>query len=129
MARAAAELLRASRGVIVNVSSTAAINAVGSSIVYSASKAALSNLTVSLSRALAPEVRVNAVAPGFVETPWLERGLGARLDSARKWVRSQTPSGEIVQPEDVAKAILGLAVMPQVTGQILVVDGGYLQRG
>ena len=129
MARAAAELLRASRGSIVNVSSTAGINAVGSSIAYSASKAALSNLTLSLAHALAPEIRVNAVAPGFVQTPWLERGLGERLPSVSKWVRSQTPLGELVQPEQVASAILSLADMAQVTGQILVVDGGYLQRG
>ena len=129
MARAAAPSLRAARGAIVNVSSTAGINSVGSSIAYSASKAALSNLTLSLARALAPEVRVNAVAPGFVETPWLERGLGERLGSMRKWVRAQTPLGQIVQPEQVAQAVLALLALEQVTGQILVVDGGFLQRG
>lgn len=129
MARAAAPSLRAARGAIVNVSSTAGINSVGSSIAYSASKAALSNLTLSLARALAPEVRVNAVAPGFVETPWLERGLGERLDSVRKWVRAQTPMGQIVQPEQVAQAVLALLSLEQITGQILVVDGGFLQRG
>jgi 3-oxoacyl-[acyl-carrier protein] reductase len=129
LARAAAPALRAARGAIVNVSSTAALNALGSSIAYSASKAALNNLTLSLARALAPEVRVNAVAPGFVDTPWLERGLGEKLEGARKWVRGRTPSGELVRPEQVAGAVLGLLDMEQVTGQIVVVDGGFLLRG
>lgn len=129
LSRAAAPLLRASRGAIVNVSSTASLNAIGSSIAYSASKAALNNLTLSLARALAPEVRVNAVAPGLVDTPWLERGLGERLPSVRKWVLSQTPLGNIVQPEEVAQAILSLLTLPQVTGQVLVVDGGFTLRG
>lgn len=129
MAKAAAPLLRASHGAIVNVSSTASLNAIGSSIAYSASKAALNNLTLALALALAPRVRVNAVAPGFVDTPWLERGFGERLPAMRQWVGSRTPLGEVVRPEQVAQAILSLLTLPQVTGQILVVDGGFMHRG
>lgn len=128
LAQAAAPALRGNRGAIVNISSTAALNSVGSCIPYAAAKAALNNLTLSLARALAPEVRVNAVAPGFVDTPWVERGLGERLGSVRKWIAKQTPLGRVTRPEDVAAAVLGLLAMPNVTGQILTVDGGYRLR-
>ena len=67
---AAAEALRESGGSIVNTASVAGLTGVGSSIAYSASKAGIINLTKSPARGLAPEVRVNAVAPGFVETEW-----------------------------------------------------------
>lgn len=124
LARAAAGRLREARGAIVNVSSTAAFNAVGSSPAYCASKAALNNLTMALARELAPEVRVNAVAPGMVDTPWLERGFGDR-ERLRQRVQSQTPLGRVCQPEDVAAAVLALvADMSFVTGQVLVVNGG-----
>src|ERR1700756_4277837 len=68
--KAAAEALRESRGAIVNTASVAGLNVVGSSMAYGASKAGLINLTKNLARGLAPEVRVNAVAPGFVDTEW-----------------------------------------------------------
>jgi 3-oxoacyl-[acyl-carrier protein] reductase len=130
MARAAAPHLKASSaGAIVNVSSTAGTTAMGSSIPYAASKAALDNLTVSLARVLAPEVRVNGVAPGFVDTPWLARGLGARLGAARKLVTEQTPLRGAGKPDHVAQAVLSLvAGADWVTGQTLVVDGGYVVR-
>src|SRR5882672_8878861 len=76
-ARAAKEALTASgNGEIVNVSSIAGLAAIGSSIPYAASKAALNNMTVALARVFAPKVRVNAVAPGFITTRWLKDGLG-----------------------------------------------------
>jgi 3-oxoacyl-[acyl-carrier protein] reductase len=131
MARAATAPLRASkRGAVVNVSSTAASSAAGSSIPYAASKAALDNLTRSLARVLAPEVRVNAVAPGFVDTKWVADGYGERLDAIRKLVKQQTPLKGAAQPEQVAQAIVSLVTgMDWVTGQVIDVDGGYGIRG
>lgn len=129
MARAAERWLRAAGGSIVNVSSIAGLSSVGSSIAYAASKAALNNLTLSLARALAPEVRVNAVAPGCVQTRWLENILGGRAESVCKLLSKQTPLGKISTPEEVAGVILSVLGMEQVTGQVLVVDGGFLVRG
>lgn len=114
-------------GAIVNVASVAGITATGSSIPYAASKAAVINLTVSLARALAPQIRVNAVAPGFVAGRWLEQGLGAQYEPARKRMEERVPLGKVCEAEDVAAAILSLlAGSDMVTGQTLVVDGGML---
>jgi len=124
LCQAAAPWLRQSRGNIVNISSTAAANARGSSPAYCASKAGLNNLTLWLARALAPEVRVNAVAPGFVETEWVERGLGKKLPSVRRKVLASTPLARLTEAEDVAQVVVSLLDMDQVTGQILTVDGG-----
>lgn len=129
MTRAAASLLKEAHGTVVNVSSTAGFDSVGSSLAYSASKAALNNLTVGLARALGPEVRVNAVAPGFVETRWNERALGPRLDAMRKLVSRQTPLGGVAQPHHVAQAVLALVTsMDWVTGHVVTVDGGMAKR-
>ena len=126
MIRAAHEALRKSGGSVVNISSTAGLDGFGSSIPYSASKAALNNLTKSLAQELAPEVRVNGVAPGFVDTPWVERHFGERLGAIRKLVDSRTASGRVNQVEDVVQVVVGLLTgMDQVTGQTIVVDGGY----
>lgn len=126
MSRAAAPWLRRSRGAVVNISSTSGLNGLGSCPAYAASKAALNNLTRSLARALAPEVRVNAVLPGFVDTAWVQRGLGERYPRARRRVEQATPLGAVVQPEQVAEVVVSLLQgMSQVTGQLLVVDGGF----
>ncbi len=126
MCQAAASWLRESRGVIVNVSSIAGINGGGSSLAYSASKAALNNLTLSLARGLAPEVRVNGVAPGFVDSPWIAKYFGKRADSVRKLARSRTPTGELTRPRQVADLVVALLTgLEQVSGQTLVIDGGY----
>jgi 3-oxoacyl-[acyl-carrier protein] reductase len=127
MARAAATSLRASkRGAIVNVSSTAAFSGGGSSIPYAASKAALNTLTRSLARVLAPEVRVNGVAPGFVDTRWLAQGYGDRLDAMRRVVQRETPLRDTGRPDHVAQAVLSLVSgMDWMTGETLVLDGGF----
>ena len=126
LTQAAHQALKASNGSIVNLSSVAGFTGVSSSIPYSASKAAMNNLTMSLSQQLAPEVRVNGVAPGFVETPWGERYFGERLDSIRKFVKSRTATGKVNQVEHVVEAVMSfLTGLPQVTGQTLVIDGGY----
>jgi 3-oxoacyl-[acyl-carrier protein] reductase len=125
-ARAAKDaMLGSGGGEIVHVASTAGINAVGSSIAYAASKAALINLTLALARVLAPKIRVNAVAPGFITGRWLEKGLGGHYDAAKLAREKKAVLGKVCSPEDVADAILSLVTGSDlVTGQTLVCDGG-----
>jgi len=125
-ARAAAPAIKeAGGGAIVNVASIAGIRAVGSSIAYAASKAALINLSMALARVLAPEVRVNCVAPGFIATRWLKEGLGELYEPVRQRTAEGTPLRRVATPEDVAQVILGLIESADfVTGQTVVVDGG-----
>ncbi|GJD52366.1 3-oxoacyl-[acyl-carrier-protein] reductase FabG [Methylobacterium crusticola] len=120
-ARAAAPALRARRGAIVNTASVAGLGRRGSSIAYSASKAGLVNLTRSLARALAPDVRVNAVAPGLVQTPWTDGWPQERKDDTL----ARTMLARLARPEDIAEAMLFLAAgAAYMTGETLVVDGG-----
>lgn len=129
-ARAArAALEKAGSAEIVNVSSVAGIAAVGSSIPYAASKAALNNLTIALARALGPGIRVNAVAPGAIQSRWLREGLGGAYDAVMQGIAKGAPLQKTCTPEDVAAAIVGLVTGSDlVTGQILVCDGGMLIR-
>jgi 3-oxoacyl-[acyl-carrier protein] reductase len=116
-------------GAIVNVASVAGIRAVGSSIAYAASKAGLINMTTALARVLAPEVRVNCVAPGFIDTRWLREGLGPLYEPAKKATSEATPLRRVATAEDVAQAVLSLIEGADfVTGQTLVVDGGNVIR-
>ena len=119
--RAAAPHLQKSAGAVVNTASIAAFGGAGSSSAYAASKAGLVSLTRSLARGLGPKVRVNAVAPGFIRTPWTDR-FGA------EWQRqavARTTLGRAGEPEDVAEVMLFLcAGAAYVTGQTLMVDGG-----
>lgn len=128
MVRAARAALEASgEGSVVNVSSIAGVRGIGSSIPYCASKAALNNLTVTLARALAPKIRVNAVAPGFISGRWLQNGLGDKYDAVMDYNRKRTPMGRTCDPEDVAAAIMSLVTGSQlVTGHIMPVEGGML---
>ncbi len=120
-------MLAGGGGQIINVSSVAAFAAKGSSIPYAASKAALNNLTIALARALAPEIRVNAVAPGFITGRWLRDGLGDAYEGAKATISAATPLEKVSDPEDVAAAIMGLVCgSTMVTGQILICDGGML---
>jgi 3-oxoacyl-[acyl-carrier protein] reductase len=124
-ARAAAPELRRARGAIVNVASIAGLRGAGSSIPYMASKAALLQLTRGLAIALAPDVTVNAVAPGLVSTRWFRKPLGE--EGARAFedaTAARTPLREVTKPEHVAQAVLGLLRMDKVTGEVIVVDGG-----
>jgi 3-oxoacyl-[acyl-carrier protein] reductase len=117
---AAAAALRAAQGAVVNVASIAGLHSMGSSIAYGASKAGVVNLTRNLARALAPEVRVNAVAPGHVETGWTAAWQDRRREAAERALLKRN-----CQPEDIADAIVFLAAGgAMVTGQTLVVDGG-----
>jgi len=121
----------AGAGSIVNVSSVAGIAGVGSSIPYCASKAAANNLTVTLARVLAPKIRVNAVAPGFITGRWLRNGLGEKAYEAVKGaMEARAPLGRVCDPEDVADAIVSLVTGSDlVTGQVLPVEGGMLISG
>ena len=106
-------------GQIVNVSSDSAFTGQGSSIAYTASKAAIINMTRALAISQAPEIRVNAVAPGVTETRWIQ-GIEPCADAYRR----KNPLQRLARPEDVAEAIFGLVVNDFITGQTLVVDGG-----
>ena len=121
----AGPMKQAGAGAIVNVASIAGVRAIGSSIAYAASKAGLINLTIALARALAPHVRVNSVAPGFIDTRWLRQGLGEFYEPARARTAEQTPLGRVATPEDVAEVVLSLIESADfVTGQNIVIDGG-----
>lgn len=120
--RAFRPLLKASGdGVVVNLSSIAASTGVGSSIAYCGVKAGLDIMTVSLARALAPEIRVLAVSPGVVDTGFVP-GRGADFNAK---VASTTPLGRITSPEDVARAVAACVThLTFTTGSIIQVDGG-----
>ncbi len=127
--RAAVEPMRRTAtpdgGEVINVSSIAGLLATGSCIPYAASKAALNNVTVALARTLAPHVRVNAVAPGFITGRWLENGLGERYESTRDAFNERLPLGRVCDPQDVANAIVSIITGSDlVTGQILTCDSG-----
>ncbi|MFJ8307498.1 MULTISPECIES: SDR family NAD(P)-dependent oxidoreductase [unclassified Streptomyces] len=120
---AAAPHLRASgAGAVVNVSSQAGIRPNGSSIPYAVSKAAVNHLTRLLAKTLGPEIRVNAVAPGFIETPWYE-GVEGFVDTKRH-VENAVPLKRTGTAEDVADEIVHLVDAPYITGEVVFVDGG-----
>jgi 3-oxoacyl-[acyl-carrier protein] reductase len=130
-ARAVREpMLVAGGGMIVNVSSVAAQLGQGSSIPYCCTKAALDNLTVSLARTLAPQIRVNGVAPGFIEGRWTQGGLGSKYDGIKAAYEKTLPLGCVCQPEDIADGIVSLITgSKMVTGQTLTVDAGMMISG
>lgn len=127
MTRAALPALTASgHGSVVMTSSIAGVIGLGSSIAYAASKGALNTMTLSLARSLAPEVRVNAVCPGFVDSAWWAR----RHDEATiEKMRARSASAALLRrtapPEEVAEAIVLFAIgSPSITGQLLTIDNG-----
>ena len=125
MARAARKALAAGGGgVIVNTASIAGMVGAGSSIPYCASKAALINLTLSLARTLGPAIRVNAVAPGFIEGEWLQKGLGDAYEQVKETKAAGTVLGAVSTPDDVAQGILAMVTASKTTGHTLVIDGG-----
>jgi len=130
-ARAVREpMLASGGGMIVNVSSVAAQLGQGSSIPYCCTKAALDSLTVSLARTLAPQIRVNGVAPGFIEGRWTQGGLGSKYDSIKQAYEKTLPLGCVCQPDDIADGIVSLITGSKlVTGQTLTVDAGMMISG
>lgn len=110
-------------GVVVNISSIAGVTAIGSNVAYCASKAAMNSMTISLGRALAPEIRVVSVSPG-----WVLGEYAKKIDAT--YLQEQidkTPLGRLATPEDVAQAVLAAATMlTGTTGSIIPVDGGRI---
>jgi 3-oxoacyl-[acyl-carrier protein] reductase len=126
--RAAREALVASGdGEVVMTSSVAGLAGTGSSIPYCASKAALNNMTVTLARVMAPNVRVNAIAPGFIDGEWLAQGLGPAYEPIRKAYMEKAPLGRVATPDIVGHAIVSLITGPDLTtGHVIPVEGGAL---
>src|SRR4029077_9986577 len=117
---------------VVNVSSVSAFNGAGSSVAYAASNAALNTMSLSLARMLAPLIRVNAVCPGYMDTPWWTRGVGQEAaDKLREVVKSGVPLRVASRPEDVAEVVTFLAspASRDMTGSLVPVDAGFLLSG
>lgn len=112
---------------VVNVSSIAGIGGAGSSIAYAASKGALNTMTMSLARALAPLIRVNAVCPGYIDTPWFTKGRGeAAAKQVRDMVTEKVPLKLASTAEDIAELVCFLATPPSgsMTGEFVRMDAG-----
>lgn len=138
MVRAARELLVAGAkaagraSAVVNVSSVAGISGIGSSIAYAASKGALNTMTLSLSRALAPNIRVNAICPGYIDTPWFTKGRGAEeAKQVRDMVVSRVPLKIASSAEDIAELVCFLATpkSSSMTGELVRMDAGMHLAG
>lgn len=114
-------------GAVVMTASIAGVTGIGSSIPYAASKGALNTMTLSLARALAPKIRVNAICPGFIDTPWFGKGLGDQAaDRIRANAAAGTPLKVASTADDIAASavFLGSPASRHVTGETLLVDGG-----
>ncbi|MCC6296598.1 MAG: SDR family oxidoreductase [Pseudomonadales bacterium] len=129
MLRAARDLLEAAPrpGAVVNTASIAGVTGIGSSVPYAASKGALNTMTLSLARALAPKIRVNAICPGFIDTPWFGKGMPEeRVQRMRENVAGSTPLHVASNADDIAGAAVFLAspASRHITGETLLVDAG-----
>ena len=124
--RAAVPMLRAAKGCVVNTASIVGLRPGPQPLPYAASKAAVVNLTKTLAYNLGPEIRVNAVAPGWMEGDWMERMLGDRYRDLMDRRAKQTPLKRCVTAEDVAETMMTLVQANRfVTGEIIVIDGGF----
>lgn len=126
MIRACAEALKTAGGSIVNVSSIAGALGIGSSVAYIASKGAVNSMTLYFARALAPQVRVNAVCPGLITTRWFVDGMGQQAyEKILATYESNAPLARPCTAEDVAEAVLWLVDGARtVTGELLLLDSG-----
>jgi 3-oxoacyl-[acyl-carrier protein] reductase len=129
MTRAARVLLEAAErpGAVVMTASIAGVIGMGSSVPYCASKGAMITMTLSLARALAPKIRVNAICPGFIATPWFEKGLGPQaMEQMRQRAANATPLKVASEAEDIAVSAVFLASphSRHVTGETLLADAG-----
>jgi NAD(P)-dependent dehydrogenase (short-subunit alcohol dehydrogenase family) len=128
MVRACRPLLEAAGvGSVVNTSSIAGVTGGGSSIAYSAAKGALNTMTLSLAKSLAPKIRVNAICPGFIDSPWFDKiGKPGAREKLRGHMAQTMPLQVASTPEDVAGSALffGSRASGHVTGETLLVDAG-----
>lgn len=128
MIRAARDLLEASdRAAVVMTSSIAGVTGGGSSLAYSASKGALNAMTLGLARAVAPRIRVNAVCPGYIDSPWFDKlGYAGGRSRLAEGIAKKTPLKAASQPEDIADSalFLGSRAARHITGETLLVDAG-----
>ncbi|MGE5500576.1 MAG: SDR family NAD(P)-dependent oxidoreductase [Ignavibacteriales bacterium] len=129
MVRAARALLEAAPqpGAVVNTASIAAVTGIGSSVPYAASKGAMTTMTLSLARALAPKIRVNAICPGFIDTPWFGKAMPEeRVQRIREGTAASVPLKVASTAEDIAGAAVFLAAPASrhITGETLLVDAG-----
>jgi 3-oxoacyl-[acyl-carrier protein] reductase len=129
MIRACVDALRRSDdGAVVNVSSVAGIEGLGSSVAYAASKGAMNTMTLSLARALAPEIRVNAVCPGLVATPWFTERFGSQVfDRVQENYKKTAVLARVADGDEIAKSVIFLASPDSrnITGETLLSDGGF----
>jgi NAD(P)-dependent dehydrogenase (short-subunit alcohol dehydrogenase family) len=118
-------------GAIVNISSNVAFTGGGSSLAYTASKGAINALTLALARVLGPEIRVNAVCPGIVNTRWMPDTVGDKqFEALKQRFENVSPMGRIAEPDDVAEAVVWLLTGSNYcTGELLTVDGGIRLSG
>jgi 3-oxoacyl-[acyl-carrier protein] reductase len=124
--RAAVKLLKASKGCIVNTASIVGLRPGPQPIPYAASKAAVVNMTKTLAWNLGPDIRVNAVAPGWMEGEWMERMLGDKYRDLMDRRAKMTPLRRCVTADDVAETMMTFIQSNRfVTGEILVIDGGF----
>ncbi|HEU4342868.1 MAG TPA: SDR family oxidoreductase [Candidatus Binatia bacterium] len=125
--RAAVPLLKKSPdGCIVNTCSIAGLRPSAQPLPYAASKAAVANLTKTLANALGPEIRVNAVAPGWIEGEWMKRTLAENYEGLIARRAKYTPLKRCCTEDDVAESMLSLILSNHfVTGEIIVIDGGF----
>jgi 3-oxoacyl-[acyl-carrier protein] reductase len=124
--RAATPMLKAAKGSIVNTASIVGLRPGPQPLPYAASKAAVVSLTKLLALNLGPEVRVNAVAPGWMEGDWMVRMLGDRYDDLMGKRAKATPLKRVCTAEDVAEVMVNLIVGNKfVTGEVIVIDGGF----
>jgi len=123
---ASGHLKRSTYASIVNVSSHSGFSGMGSSMAYAASKGALNTLTLSLASALAPEIRVNAVCPGYVDTRWMSGKLNdEEMKTFKVRAAEFAPLKHLVSPDEVAEAVCWFALGGRaITGQLLVIDAG-----
>lgn len=128
MIRACAPHMKAAgKGSVVNISSIAGVTGIGSSVAYAASKGALNTMTLSLARSLAPEIRVNAVCPGFIGTRWFSDRFGEeQFQKIRKQQEASTPLARAGTPEDIAASVVFFAGegSDHITGETLITDAG-----
>ena len=128
MIRAVAPHMKAvGKGAVVNIASIAGVMAIGSSVAYCASKAALINMTMALARVLGPEIRINAICPGFIQGEWLKAGMGQeRYKNTKNFLETTLPLRMTATPEMIAATVryfIEDAVL--VTGETLLLDGGH----